>query len=68
LSGPDRAVYLCVNLVNADRVPLANKGIKDVLAKLLSFNDDLLANRMDLFIKYGQSVYAIGLFGNSGGD
>jgi len=57
-----------VNLVNADRVPLANKGIKDVLAKLLSFNDDLLANRMDLFIKYGQSVYAIGLFGNSGGD
>ena len=55
------AVDLSVNLIYAYRISLSDKGVKNILTKLLPLDDDSLANGVNLRVKGSQGVYSIGL-------
>ena len=68
LSGPNRAVYLGVDLVNAYRVSLSHKSIEDVFTKFLPFDDHLFALRMQFGVKDCESVDAVCFFSDARSD
>ena len=65
LLGANRAVGLGVDFVGANGVALADEGVENVLAELLTIDDNLLLVWMLTRIKGRQCVYSIGLLCNS---
>lgn len=65
LTGTNRTVDLSVYFVNAYRIAYSHKGIKDILTELLALDNYLLAFRVDIGIKYSQSINAVSLLGDA---
>jgi hypothetical protein len=68
LASADRTVYFSVNLVDAHRVSLPNKGVKDVLAELLALDDHLFAGRVHFLIEDCERVDSVRHLGNARSD
>lgn len=67
LAGTDWAIYLGVDLVDWDWVPLAHEGVKDILAELLPLYYHFLWLWVDVSVEHCQCVYTVCFLGHSWG-
>ena len=57
-----------MDLIDADGVSTAHKGIKDIFTELLALNDDFFALRVEFRVEHSQRINSVSLFGNPRGD